>query len=173
MAYPDSQYDYTSPIVIAANQTPDIVTPGASPLVLQSPFGQEACEYAIQLISFEGAGTLAIGGEGQAAKYAATNDGGVRGYVMKAVNGQIIPVEPCFTPLRNGKIYASINMAVAGQLCAVTFLFRRSMAEHVQQFSPMLHTTNPDDMDMVNAARAQAAERAAFPSTPGRSGRGS
>lgn len=171
MSYGSDSYEYASPIVVAASQTADQATPGQPALVLRSPFGQEACEYAIQLLSFEGAGTLAVSAEVATPRYAATNDGGMRGYMMKATTGAIIPVEPCFTPLRNGQLYFSINMSVGGQLCTVHLLFRRKIAEHVAQFAPMFHSANPDDMDAVAAAHAQAVERGgAFPSTAGRKG---
>ena len=163
---PGDGYEYTSPITIASTKTPDQVTPGLQPLLLRSPFGQEACEFAIQLINFEGAGTLVISAEGVASTpvYAATNDGGFRGYEMKVGAAVPLAFTPVFTPLRNGALYFSINMTSG--LCAVAVLFRRKIAEHVAQFSPMYHSANPDDMDAVQAAHSQAMERGTgFPTT--------
>jgi hypothetical protein len=170
----DSTYEYTSPITIAGTKTTDAGgTQGSSAgLILKSPFGQEACEYALQVINFEGAGSLVISAEG-VATIGPTNDGGLRGYMLKVPGAQAFAMTPVFTPLRNGQLYVSINMTVGTTNCEVTFLFRRARAEHIQQFAPMYHTADPANELAVNAARAQAIERERdYPSTPGRSGRG-
>jgi hypothetical protein len=169
---PDDCYEYTSPISVAGTKTADQggAQGGVTGLVLASPFGSEACEYAVQVVNFEGAGTLCISAEG-VATVAQTNDGGFRGYLLKATAAIAIPFDVCFTPLTNGKLYFSINMS-AGNVTAI-LLFRRAKSEHIQQFEPVYHATDPSNMQAVNEARAVAAERASdYPSTPGRSGRG-
>lgn len=149
------EYEYAEPVTVYGTKTTDQGgTQGTSQgVILQSPFGAGACEYAVQLVAFEATGNVAISANGQPPTVGVTNNGGVNGYMLHAPAAMVVALHPVFTPLKNGNLYISIN--VTGGNAALTFLFRRHKG-HMPQFAPMFHTADPDNELLVNQARAEA-----------------
>lgn len=152
-------YEYSSPITVYGAQTTDQggSQGSAQGLILRSPFGAEACEWAVQLIAFEASGTLSISPDGmRPSSVAATNDGGVRGYIFNAPAAEVICPEVCFTPLTNGILSLSFNISSSKNV-TVTFLFRRHRGHvEVGEYPETYYAANPEDELLVNEARARA-----------------
>lgn len=149
-------YEYSSPVTVYGTKSADLGGTQGDPyagVAVPSPFGREACEWAVQLAAFEAAGTLAISPNGKPPTVGVTNAGGTTGYMFNAPAAQIVAPQPVFTPLTNGAVYLSFN--ISGANVSVTLLFRRHKG-HVPQFDPMFHAANPEHEQLVNQARAAA-----------------
>lgn len=155
-----AEYEYARPITIGG---------GAGTYTLTSPWGNQACEYAVRVISTSGAGGLCIGYDNLSAisvsDTTATNpQGGYAGELLNFHSAATITPSALFSLCQNGVLV----LTVAGASNILTTIhWRRALG--VARMPLEVYHINPDLMpeEAIHAARER--DLAAYAANPAKS----